>query len=127
MKSIKNILFCKTSKIFFLIGILCFGLSCKTQTVSPINNTKPKEVTAKDILGNPSYAAICYGGYRKNTRDIQPTIEQLKEDLKILAALQIKVVRTYNVKKAHASKVILASEQLKKEDANFEMYVMLGA
>jgi exo-beta-1,3-glucanase (GH17 family) len=127
MKIFKNILFYKFSKIFFLLEILCFGLSCKAQSVSLLNNTKPKEVTAKDILGNPSYAAICYGGYRKNNRDIQPTIEQLKEDLKILAALQIKVVRTYNVHLAHASNVLLAIEQLKKEDANFEMYMMLGA
>lgn len=127
MKNVKSIAFIKASKIFFLIGILCFGLSCKTKLTSQTKNSKPKEVTAKDILGNPSYLAICYGGYRENTRDIQPTIEQLKEDLKILSALKIKVVRTYNVHLKHASNVLLAIEQLKKEDANFEMYVMLGA
>ena len=37
--------------------------------------------TAADILGNPDYLAISYGGYRENTRDIQPTVEQIKEDI----------------------------------------------
>jgi exo-beta-1,3-glucanase (GH17 family) len=49
------------------------------------------DVTAKDILGNPDYLAISYGGYREITRDSQPTITELKA-----------------------------------ENPNFEMYVMLG-
>ncbi|MCK7531838.1 MAG: hypothetical protein MZV63_12855 [Marinilabiliales bacterium] len=40
--------------------------------------------TAAEILGSPDYQAISYGGYREKTRDIQPTIPQLKEDMKIL-------------------------------------------
>ena len=47
--------------------------------------------------------------------------------MKILAALNIKIIRTYNVHLAHASNVLKAIEELKKEDDNFEMYVMLGA
>jgi exo-beta-1,3-glucanase (GH17 family) len=86
-----------------------------------------KEVTAKDILGNPEYLAISYGGYRQKTRDIQPTLDELKEDMKILYALNIKVLRTYNVRLPHASNVLKAISELKKEDPNFEMYVMLGA
>ena len=86
-----------------------------------------KEVTAKDILGNPNYLAISYGGYREKTRDIQPTIDQLKEDMKILAAMNVKILRTYNVKLKHASNVLEAIHQLKKEDPDFEMYFMLGA
>jgi exo-beta-1,3-glucanase (GH17 family) len=84
-------------------------------------------VTAKEILGNPNYLAICYGGYRKNSREIQPTVNQLKQDLLILAAMNIKIVRTYNVHLVHASNVLKAISELKKEDENFEMYVMLGA
>lgn len=84
-------------------------------------------ITAKDILGNPEYLAISYGGYRENTRDVQPTIPQLKEDLQILFAMGIKVVRTYNVHLNHASNVLAAIRQLKEEDPEFEMYVMLGA
>lgn len=88
-----------------------------------------KKVSAKDILGNPDYLAISYGGYRKKSRDSQPTIPQLKEDMKILSAMGIKVLRTYNVqpKLPHASNVLKAISELKAEDPNFEMYVMLGA
>lgn len=88
-----------------------------------------KEVTAKEILGNPDYLAISYGGYREKSRDSQPTIPQLKKDLKILSAMGIKVLRTYNVqpKLPHASNVLKAISELKAEDKNFEMYVMLGA
>jgi exo-beta-1,3-glucanase (GH17 family) len=88
---------------------------------------KKYNVTAKEILGNPNYLAICYGGYRKNSREIQPTVNQLKQDLLILAAMNIKIVRTYNVHLVHASNVLKAISELKKEDENFEMYVMLGA
>ncbi|MBR9845868.1 MAG: glycosyl hydrolase family 17 [Algicola sp.] len=86
-------------------------------------------MTAKDILGNPEYVAISYGGYRKKSRDSQPTIQELKDDLKLLSAMGIKVLRTYNVQPdlPHASNVLRAIDALKKEDANFEMYVMLGA
>ncbi len=82
---------------------------------------------AKDILGNPEYLAISYGGYRQNSRDVQPTLAQLKEDMKILSAMGIKVLRTYNVELPHASNVVAAIDELKKEDPSFEMYVMLGA
>ncbi|MBK8492940.1 MAG: glycosyl hydrolase family 17 [Saprospirales bacterium] len=86
-----------------------------------------KELTAKDILGDPAYLAISYGGYRDTTRDIQPTVAQLKEDMKILAAMNVRILRTYNTKLKHASNVVEAIHQLKKEDPDFEMYVMLGA
>jgi len=88
-----------------------------------------KQIIAKDILGNPDYQAISYGGYRKKSRDSQPTIPQLKEDMKILSAMGVKVIRTYNVqpKLPHASNILKAITELKKEDDNFEMYVMLGA
>jgi exo-beta-1,3-glucanase (GH17 family) len=86
-----------------------------------------KKLTAQDILGNPDYPAISYGGYRSKTRDLQPTVEELKEDMKILSAMGIRLLRTYNVQKPHAPNVVKAISQLKKEDPNFEMYVMLGA
>lgn len=86
-----------------------------------------KEVNAKDILGNPDYLAISYGGYRKKSRDIQPTIEQIKNDMKILSAMGIKILRTYNVQLEQASNLLKAITELKQERPNFEMYVMLGA
>jgi exo-beta-1,3-glucanase (GH17 family) len=107
---------------------LATGFSCNqkqtTQSDKPINQ---KEVTAKDILGNPNYQAICYEGYREKSREQQPTIAQLQEDLKILSAMGIKIVRTYNVQLPHASNLLKAIHELKVADPNFEMYVMLGA
>ena len=46
-----------------------------------------KEVMAKDILGNPDYVAISYGGYREKSRDSQPTLNELKDDMKLLSAI----------------------------------------
>ena len=117
-------------KIFLAgaIFIVCFSCSQKSnesKTEEP--TTKSKEVTAKDILGNPDYLAISYGGYREKTRDVQPTVEQLKEDMKILYAMGIGIVRTYNVELAQASNLLKAISELKEEDPEFEMYVMLGA
>ncbi|MCE2895504.1 MAG: glycosyl hydrolase family 17 protein [Flammeovirgaceae bacterium] len=113
---------------------ICFGIvlatsiSCnqkqKTQSDQPLNQ---KEVTAKNILGNPDYLAICYEGYREKSREQQPTIAQLQEDLKILSAMGIRIVRTYNVQLPHASNLLKAIHELKVVDPNFEMYVMLGA
>lgn len=115
-----------------LLVLLCF--SChRNQTTKDThantnpNQTAPKEVTAQDILGNKDYPAICFGGYRKNSRDFQPTVAELKEDMRILSAMGIKIVRTYHTKLAHASNVLKAIRELKNEDPNFEMYVMLGA
>jgi len=104
--------------------VLLLILSITLFSCSP--SVKKKEISAKDILGNSEYLAISYGGYRENTRDIQPTIEELKEDMKILNAMGIKVLRTYNTKLKQASNLLETISQLKKEDANFEMYVMLG-
>jgi len=68
-----------------------------------------------------------YGGYRHATRDQQPTIEDLKEDMQILAAMGIKLLRTYNVQLPQAGNILKAIQELKAADPNFEMYVMLGA
>jgi exo-beta-1,3-glucanase (GH17 family) len=107
----------------FAISISC-NPKHKNQSDKPVNQ---KEVTAKDILGNPNYLAICYEGYREKSRELQPTIAQLQEDLKILSAMGIKIVRTYNVQLAHASNLLKAIHELKQSDPTFEMYVMLGA
>ncbi len=86
-----------------------------------------KKITAKQILGNSKYQAISYGGYRDITRDIEPTVAQITEDLKILAAMNIKVLRTYNVHHKEIGNLLKAISALKKKDPRFEMYVMLGA
>ena len=105
------------SMLTVLALIFMLGCSEKTET---------KEKTAAEILGNPNYLAISYGGYRENTRDIQPTIEELKEDMRILHAMGVKILRTYNVQLQQAPNLLEAIYQLKKENSSFEMYVMLG-
>ncbi|MEQ9297033.1 MAG: glycosyl hydrolase family 17 protein [Cyclobacteriaceae bacterium] len=86
-----------------------------------------KKVTAEMILGNPDYPAISYGGYRDTTRSIQPTLDELKDDMRILSAMGIKVIRTYNLQLAQAPNILKVISELKKEDPEFELYVMLGA
>jgi exo-beta-1,3-glucanase (GH17 family) len=86
-----------------------------------------KNLTASAILGNPKYLAMSYGGYRKKSRDSQPSIKEIKDDMKILSAMGIKIIRTYNVQLKQASNLLEAISELKTEDSNFEMYVMLGA
>ena len=119
----------KKRKIIVCVLSIIFMMSCKNEKKEESLTQIKKEVTAKDILGNPDYLAISYGGYREKTRDSQPTIAELKEDLKILSAMGVKLLRTYNVqpKLPHASNVLKAISELKTEDENFEMYVMLGA
>ncbi len=109
--------------ILILIPILLWT-SCSKK---PEKDTKAMNMTAEKLLGNPDYLAISYGGYRENSREIQPTLDQLKEDMRILAAADIKLLRTYNVSFPHASNVLKAIREIKKEDPQFEMYVMLGA
>lgn len=116
----------KHIRLFLLLFVMVgCGMKLKNETEKPVSKHTNK--TAAAILGNPNYLAISYGGYRQKTRDIQPTIAQLKEDMKILSAMGIKIIRTYNVQLPEASNVVEAIHQLKKEDKNFEMYVMLGA
>jgi len=114
----------KILKIVLLFTSITLFFSCSSQLM---NSKQATKITAKDIIGNPNYQAICYGGFREKTRDIEPTIVQLKEDLKLLSAMNIKVLRTYNVHNKEVSNLLLAIRELKKENSNFEMYLMLGA
>ena len=119
-----------TKPILTGIFLAVLGMSCKQDMKAPETIAEEpivKKVTAKEILGNPEYLAISYGGYRMTSRDSQPSIAELKEDMKILHSMDIRVLRTYNVQLPHASNVLKAIHELKQEDASFEMYVMLGA
>ena len=109
------------SKVFYILLLLL--ISCNKNTISNASST----MTAEKIVGNAKYQAICYGGYRTQTRENEPTIEELKEDMKILAAMHIKIIRTYNVHHAEAANLLKAISELKRDNVNFEMYVMLGA
>ena len=107
----------------FLVVLMGALASCGMENEMKTTNDR----TAADLLGNPSFPAISYGGYRGLSRSEQPTLDQLKEDMKILHAMGIRFLRTYNVQLPHAGNVVQAIHELKEEDNNFEMYVMLGA
>jgi exo-beta-1,3-glucanase (GH17 family) len=109
-------------KQLIYIILLVFS-SCKPMIT---NNLVSREMTAEKLLGNPKYQGICYGGYRTNSRDIEPNVSEVKEDLKILAALDIKIIRTYNLHREEIVNVLKAITELKKENPKFEIYVMLG-
>lgn len=106
--------------LFAFLMLLLGGCTSKTSIVD-------RSKSAQEILGNPDYFAISYGGYRGKTREEQPTIAQLKNDLKIMHAMGIRILRTYNLQLDHAPNVLRAIRELKDEDSTFEMYVMLGA
>jgi len=123
MKSILN----KTTAALLLTIVFACNVNKEDKKVQ--KEEIKEEMTAAKILGNPDYLAISYGGYREKSREIQPTIAQLKEDLKLMHAMGIRIIRTYNVQPElpHASNVLKAISELKAADSNFEMYVMLGA
>jgi exo-beta-1,3-glucanase (GH17 family) len=104
----------------FIYIILFFFVSCSAKTVED-------NITAVTILDNPIYQAICYGGYRTPSRDVEPTVSEIKDDMRILAAMKIKVIRTYNVHSKEVYNLLAAISELKKEQKSFEMYVMMGA
>lgn len=108
-------------KILVLFLIIITAQSCNTM------KQIRKNTNASQILGNPDYTAISYGGYRTQSRRVQPTIAQLKEDMKILSAMGIKIIRTYNIHLAQVNNILKVIDELNKEDPTFEMYVMLGA
>ncbi|MGB5981301.1 MAG: glycosyl hydrolase family 17 protein [Nonlabens sp.] len=89
--------------------------------------SKRKNINASEILGNKDYLAISYGGYRKKARTEQPTLIQLKRDMRLMHAMGIRIIRTYNVQLEQAPNILKAIHELKQEDPEFEMYVMLGA
>jgi exo-beta-1,3-glucanase (GH17 family) len=117
MKSLTNI-------FLLLLSITMIVLSCIHR---PAKEDGAADKSAAEILGNSDYPAICFGGYRHVTRDIQPTVPELKEDLRILEALGIKVIRTYNVYLDETSNLLKAIRELQSETPGFEMYMMLGA
>ena len=126
-----NVSFTGTSRMCqsfsFLLLLLATMLSCGEVPSTQAPKPEPMHKTASQLLGNPDYTAISYGGYRGLSRSEQPTLDQLKEDMLLLHAMGIRFLRTYNVQLPHASNVVKAIAELKEADPDFEMYVMLGA
>ncbi len=112
------------NKLFLLAAIiaLCFGISCSSESESNMKKT------AEEILADPiNYPAISYSGYRDISRDSVPSIADLKEDMRLLSAMGIKMVRTYNVTLQAVPRLLQAIHEMKENDPSFEMYVMMGA
>lgn len=108
--------------IFYIILIIAM-ISCNEKNE---HNATVRGKTAAEILGNSDYLAMSYGGYRYVDHDIEPTMDELKEDMRLLSAMGVRIVRTYKVHFPQASNLLKAISELKDEDPNFEMYVMLG-
>ncbi len=115
----------KKQSILVLITLVSMTFVSCSQSDKKMD-MKKTSITAAYLLGNSDYPAISFGGYRDISRDIQPTVGELKEDVKILFALGFKVLRTYNVYYDETSNLLKAISEVKKEDPNFEMYLMMG-
>ena len=113
----------KNTIIISLIILISCYYSCQRKKEYSGRNS----VSAHEILGNANYQAFSFGAYRHITRDSVPSVEDLKEDLRLTSALGVKLLRTYNTQHyAQASNLLQAIKELKGVDENFEMYVMLG-
>ncbi len=106
-----------------LILMVILMASCSNQRNDDFSSIN---ITPEEILGDPYYQAISFGAYRETTREIQPTIPQIKEDLMILHAMGIRLLRTYNVHYDEAENLLKAIREIREDDPDFEMYVMLG-
>ena len=67
----------RTNKLALNLVLLLslFVLSCTGSTKDSFQQNR----TAAEILGNPTFAAISYGGYRSTSREIQPSLTQIKD------------------------------------------------
>ena len=84
----------------------------------------------RKLLGNDEITAVSYSGHRLVPCSVEntPSVEQTKEDLRIMSAMGIQLLRTYNTTiYPHGERILLAIRELEQADPDFEMYVMLGA
>ena len=87
------------------------------------------------LLGNPDFQAISYGSFRKAVRDSgdnAPSVEEIKEDLLLMEAMGIKMIRTYHTQDFIDTERVLAAIDAFMNPASpdyregFKMFVMLG-
>ena len=124
------------SIIIGAVVVGCLGLllsACGQDKTAPsADESLPNEAlgNGQKLLGNSNYPAIAYSGHRKDIRSVEntPDIAETKEDLKILSAMGIKLIRTYNTTIfPHSARTLQAIRELRAEQPGFEMYVVLGA
>ena len=79
----------------------------------------PTALDAEDILGNSDLSCVLLRRVsRTTTREDVPTVDQLKEDMRILSAMGVKLLRTYNTQQyAHTANLLEAIRQLRQEDS----------
>ena len=110
----------------------CLSSGFAISAVKPVSDDPENVIldNGQKLLGNNTYPAISYSGHRKIPRSVEntPSIAETKEDLKIVSAMGIKVLRTYNTQLfPHSERILKSIRELKQADPDFEMYVMLGA
>jgi len=110
-----------------LLAMVLLVAGCEGGSRVDTKREQPQTPSAAELFGGGQLQAIAYGGYRSATRAVVPTVEDIKEDLRILAGLGFKMIRTYNTQQFDETRrIFLAIEALQAEDPAFEMYVMLG-
>lgn len=117
----------RVHKFFILSSLISLLVACHDLSQSSRSETMPVP-SAAELFGNPDYPGFSYGGYRGKSREMVPTKMELADDMKILSAMGIKIIRTYNTSAyPQAARLLAAIRDLKRQDPDFEMYVMLGA
>ncbi len=114
-----------------LLLVLLAGLAgCAADSRPPRGDDPFRLDDGRRLLGNDAIEAISYSGHRLVPRSVEntPSVAQTREDLRILAAMDIQLLRTYNTTIfPHSERILQAIRELKREDPDFEMFVMLGA
>ena len=102
----------KFPKFFVLILSIGFLFASGSALSKSDANNGP---SAAEIFGSPNYPAMSYGGYRGISRDDQPSVDELAEDMKILSAMGVKVLRTYNTSQYLMAERLLEGNRRAKE------------
>jgi exo-beta-1,3-glucanase (GH17 family) len=113
-----------------LLALLTALAGCSSDSDNTRGDDASTPSEGLTLLGNDDIQAISYSGHRLVPRSVEntPSVEQTKEDLRIMAAMGIKLLRTYNTTIfPHSERILQAIHELKQEDPGFEMFVMLGA
>ncbi|MEZ9527324.1 glycoside hydrolase family 17 protein, partial [Enterovibrio norvegicus] len=95
----------------------------------PVSTVTGGDASGQPVLGTAALPAISYGAFRTNVRSNEnaPSVAEVKEDLKIMHATGIRMLRTYNTQDfVDTERLLQAIDELQQEDPSFEMNVMLG-
>lgn len=111
-----------------LLGLLMVAWGCGRP--GPARGAAADAATAAGLLGDPEMVAMSYSGWRttKRAAELSPTVAEIREDLRLMHAMGVRFIRTYNTQLyPQTERILEAIRELQAEDAGFDMYVMLGA